>query len=59
VAAASHEQLSVTEDIARITDQTYQSVSQNMTSINETLQASHELSELAESQKRSLSYFKL
>ncbi|KZN12272.1 methyl-accepting chemotaxis protein [Marinomonas sp. TW1] len=59
VAAASHEQLSVTEDIARITDQTYQSVSQNMTSINEALQASHELSELAESQKRSLSYFKV
>lgn len=59
VAAASHEQLSVTEEIERITAQTYQSVSHNMTSINETLQASKKLSELAESQKRSLSFFKL
>ncbi|TDO97194.1 methyl-accepting chemotaxis protein [Marinomonas balearica] len=59
VAAASHQQLSVTEDIGRITTQTFDSVSENMTSINETLQASRDLSELAESQKNSLSYFKL
>ncbi|ADZ89582.1 methyl-accepting chemotaxis protein [Marinomonas mediterranea] len=59
VATASHEQLSVTEDIGRITAETFDSVSENMTSINDTLQASQDLSELAETQKNSLSYFKL
>jgi methyl-accepting chemotaxis protein len=59
VAAASHEQFSVTEDITLVTSQTLESVNQNMASVTETLLASNELSKLAESQRKELSYFKV
>ena len=59
VATASQEQLSVIENISVNTTQTLDLVNQNVAAINQTLQASKELSELAETQREELSFFKL
>ncbi|CCN86060.1 conserved exported hypothetical protein [Vibrio nigripulchritudo SFn27] len=59
VATASQEQFNVTEEISRNTTQTFDLVQQNVTGINETLQASAELSRLAETQKNELGFFKM
>jgi methyl-accepting chemotaxis protein len=58
VATSSQEQYHVTEEISEITTKTYDLVHQNVSGIDDTLQASSELSELAETQKRELSAFK-
>lgn len=58
VATSSQEQYHVTEEISEITTKTYDLVHQNVSGIDDTLQASAELSELAETQKRELSAFK-
>jgi methyl-accepting chemotaxis protein len=58
VATSSQEQFHVTEEISVITTKTYDLVHQNVSGIDDTLQASSELSELAETQKRELDVFK-
>jgi len=59
VATAAQEQFSVTEDISRNTTVAFDLVQQNVSGIEETLQASNELSKLAESQKNELGFFKV
>lgn len=59
VATASQEQQSVTEDISRNTTQAFDLVQQNVTGMNQSLQASVELAQLSENQKDELSYFKV
>jgi methyl-accepting chemotaxis protein len=59
VATSSQEQFNVTEEIAEITIKAHDLVQQNVSGINETLQASVELSKLAEKQKRDLDFFKV
>ena len=59
VATASQEQNSVTEDISRTTTEAFDLVQQNVSAVNQTLQASAELSQLSEAQKTELSYFKV
>lgn len=59
VATASQEQSAVTEDISKNTTQTFDIVQQNVSAANQSLQASTELSELAESQKNELQFFKI
>jgi methyl-accepting chemotaxis protein len=59
VATASQQQYCVTEDISKNTTQTFDLVHQNVTAVNQTLQASSELSQLAESQKNELSFFRV
>ncbi|MCV2403249.1 methyl-accepting chemotaxis protein [Marinomonas sp. C2222] len=58
VSTLSQEQFKVTEEISEITTRTHDLVQQNVASVEETLQASAELSELAEKQKSDLSFFK-
>ncbi|REL36298.1 methyl-accepting chemotaxis protein [Thalassotalea euphylliae] len=59
VATASQEQQSVTQDISRTTTQAFDLVQQNVSAVNQTLQASTELSQLSEAQKTELSHFKV
>ena len=59
VATASQQQYSVTEEISQNTTQTFDLVQQNVSAVNQTLQASSELSQLAESQKNELAFFKV
>jgi methyl-accepting chemotaxis protein len=59
VATASEEQYCVTEDISKNTTETFDLVHQNVSAIEQTLQASLELSQLAESQKNELSFFRV
>jgi methyl-accepting chemotaxis protein len=59
VATASEQQYCVTEDISKNTIQTFDLVQQNASAIAQTLQASSELSQSAESQKSELSFFRV
>lgn len=59
VATASEEQNYVTEDISKNTHKTLELVDQNASAVNQTLQASAELSQLAESQKKELAFFQV
>ncbi|EAQ63543.1 hypothetical protein MED121_20051 [Marinomonas sp. MED121] len=59
VATASQQQQSVTEDVSRNTTQALDLVKDNVSAFNQSLQASNELSQLSESQKNELSYFKV
>jgi methyl-accepting chemotaxis protein len=59
VATASLEQTSVTEDIAKNTTIAYDLVQENVSAINQTLQASAELAQLAQTQKDDLAFFKV
>lgn len=59
VATASQQQHSVTEDISKNTTQTFDLVQQNVSAANQSLQASFELSKLAESQENELAFFKV
>ncbi|TEW52015.1 methyl-accepting chemotaxis protein [Psychromonas algicola] len=59
VATSSQEQFHVTEEIAEITTKAHDLVHQNVSGINDTLQASVELSKLAEHQKSELDFFKI
>ncbi|MEI8633955.1 methyl-accepting chemotaxis protein [Vibrio sp. PP-XX7] len=58
VASAAQQQYVVTEDISKIATEAYDLVNQNVTAVSQTLQASTELAQLAESQKKELSFFK-
>lgn len=59
VATASVEQTGVTEDISKNTTQAFDLVQQNVSSINQTLQASTELADLAQTQKDDMAFFKV
>ncbi|PWI33354.1 methyl-accepting chemotaxis protein [Vibrio albus] len=59
VATASQQQFSVTEEISQSTTQTFDLVNRNVAAVNQTLQASSELAQLAETQKNELGYFKV
>jgi methyl-accepting chemotaxis protein len=59
VATASEQQYCVTEDISKNTTMAFDLVQQNVSAVNQTLQASSELSQLAESQKDELSFFRV
>lgn len=59
VATAAQEQFNVTEDISKNTTLAFDLVQQNVSGINETLQASSELAKLAETQKSELAFFKV
>jgi len=59
VATASLEQTSVTEDISKNTAQANDLVQENVSSINETLQATAELAQLAQTQKDDLAFFEV
>ncbi|MDB1123476.1 methyl-accepting chemotaxis protein [Vibrio algarum] len=59
VATAAQEQFNVTEDISRNTTLAFDLVQQNVSGIDETLQASAELAKLAETQKSELDFFKV
>lgn len=59
VATAAQEQFSVTEDISKNTTLAFELVQQNVSGIDETLQASAELAKLAETQKSELDFFKI
>ena len=59
VATASLEQTSVTEDISKNTTQANDLVNENVSAINETLQATAELAQLAQTQKDDLAFFKV
>ena len=59
VATASLEQTSVTEDISKNTTQANDLVQENVAAINETLQATTELAQLAQTQKDDLAFFKV
>lgn len=59
VATASQQQFHVTEEISEITTKAHDLVQLNVSGINDTLQASEELSELADRQKRELDIFKV
>jgi len=59
VATASLQQTSVTEDISKNTTQANDLVQENASAINETLQATVELAQLAQTQKDDLAFFKV
>ncbi|MDV7103647.1 methyl-accepting chemotaxis protein [Vibrio sp. TH_r3] len=59
VATASTQQHSVTEDVSRNTTQVFDLVQQNVSAVNQTLQASVELAQLAHTQEEQLTYFKV
>ncbi|OLQ78277.1 chemotaxis protein [Photobacterium proteolyticum] len=59
VATAAQEQFNVTEDISKNTTLAFDLVQQNVSGIDETLQASSELAKLAETQKSELDFFKV
>jgi len=59
VATASLEQTSVTEDISKNTAQANDLVQENVSAINETLQATAELAQLAQTQKDDLAFFEV
>jgi methyl-accepting chemotaxis protein len=59
VATASVEQTGVTEDISKNTTQAFDLVQQNVQSLNQALQATTELAELAQTQKDSIGFFKV
>lgn len=59
VATASQEQTCVTDEISQSTTEAFDLVRQNATAINQTLQASSELAQLAQSQRDELSFFKV
>jgi len=59
VATASQQQFAVTEDISQSITQTFDLVNKNVAAIQQTLQASTELSQLAEAQTHELEYFKV
>nr|WP_254103919.1 methyl-accepting chemotaxis protein [Aliivibrio fischeri] len=59
VATASQEQLHVTEEIAQNTIRTFDLVTQNVSAINQTQQATKEVSKLAVAQKIELDFFKV
>ncbi|MZI94607.1 HAMP domain-containing protein [Vibrio sp. CAIM 722] len=59
VASASEEQNQVTSDINKNLANIYELVSQNVTGITQSAAASQELSNLAETQKQELGYFKV
>ena len=59
VATAAQEQFSVTEDISKNTTLAFDLVQQNVSGVDETLQASAELAKLAETQKSELEFFKM
>ena len=59
VATASLEQTSVTEDISKNTTQANDLVQENVSAINETLQATSELAQLAQTQKDDIAFFKV
>jgi methyl-accepting chemotaxis protein len=59
VATASQQQTSVTEDISVNSTQTFDLVQQNVSAVNQTLMASSELAQLAETQKDELAFFKV
>ena len=59
VATASQQQFAVTEEISQSTTQTFDLVHKNVSAIDQTLQASSELAQLAEAQRHELEYFKV
>jgi methyl-accepting chemotaxis protein len=59
VATASQQQHCVTEDISKNTTQAFDLVQQNVSAVDETLQASSELAQMAEMQKNELAFFKV
>lgn len=59
VATASQQQFAVTNEISQATTHTFDLVHQNVAAINQTLQASSELAQLAEAQKSELAFFKV
>ncbi|WP_285373163.1 methyl-accepting chemotaxis protein [Vibrio parahaemolyticus] len=59
VATAAQEQFSVTEDISKNTTLAFDLVQQNVSGMNDTLQASSDLAKLAETQKSDLGFFKI
>ncbi|OEE54018.1 methyl-accepting chemotaxis protein [Vibrio splendidus] len=59
VANASQQQYNVTEEISKNAVRAFDLVQQNVSSVNQTLQASNELALLAESQKNELTIFKV
>ncbi|MBW8190501.1 methyl-accepting chemotaxis protein [Neiella marina] len=59
VATASQEQTSVTDEISRSTTEAFDLVRQNAAAINQTLQASAELAQLAQNQQDELTFFKV
>lgn len=59
VATASLQQTSVTEEISKNTTQANDSVQANAAAINQTLQATSELTQLAQTQKDDLAFFKV
>jgi methyl-accepting chemotaxis protein len=59
VSSSSEEQRSVTADISQNINNIYQLVTQNVTGVIQSAEASQELSSLAEQQSQQLSYFKL
>jgi methyl-accepting chemotaxis protein len=59
VATASQQQHCVTEDISKNTTLAFDLVRQNVAAVDETLQASSELSQMAEAQKNELDFFKV
>lgn len=59
VATASRQQSKVTEEIAQNSTEAFDLVQQNVSAVNQTLQASSELAKLAKTQKDELSFFKV
>lgn len=59
VATAAQEQHSVIEDVSKNTTHAYDLVQQNVAAANQTMQAANELSQLAETQKAELEYFRV
>ncbi len=59
VATASQQQFAVTGEISQATTHTFDLVHQNVEAINQTLQASSELAQLAEAQKNELGFFRV
>ena len=59
VATASVQQTGVTEDISKNTTQAFDLVQQNVSAINQTLQAASELARLAQTQKDDMGFFKV
>ncbi|WP_394212673.1 methyl-accepting chemotaxis protein [Enterovibrio calviensis] len=59
VATAAEQQSAVTQDINRNITNVSTLITQNVTGISQSAQASHELSQLAENQKQELAFFRL
>jgi len=59
VATASQQQFCVTEDISKNVTQAFDLVQQNVAAVDETLQASAELAQMAEEQKKELAFFRV